>query len=71
MSKDNKTYTPTHHRQTCPSFLSTLCFECEKPLKMSGCLIDSWFTNWFPSLTDEEDFTLIAIGHLRVLSVFP
>lgn len=44
----------------------------ERLLKMSASLIDSCFTNCVPSLTDEEGFfTLIAVGHLRVLSLSP
>lgn len=47
--QNNKT--PPHHRHW-----STLYLECEKRLKMSGCLIDSCFTNCVPSLTDKEVF---------------
>lgn len=51
-------------------FFHPLSALCERLLKMSACLIDSCFTNWFPSLTDEEVFRLIAIGHLHLLSAF-
>lgn len=52
-------------------FFGPVCTLSVKKLpRMSGCLIDSSLSNCCHSLTDEEVFALIAIGHLRLLSVF-